>query len=188
MNLCFGALRANGQSPYAALASCLGDSPFLSPVISERWIHEPSPYGPLFHRLAALAVGAGGWSASPWWGSFWAFKAMMLACVVAALAIAAQHLSATRTGAAGEVFVVLALGPLIAWELSGQGHNDALLLLFLVAFWAVPFDPFTTVATNVWAAGRLWSLLNDASIAAVTLPAHAEPVLADPEPALAGLA
>lgn len=376
MNLCFGALRANGQSPYAALASSLGDSPFLSPVISERWIHEPSPYGPLFHRLAALAVGAGGWSASPWWGSFWAFKAMMLACVLAALVIAARHLSASGKGAAAEVFVVLALGPLIAWELPGQGHNDGLLLLFLVGFlaaaargreslavvalatgisikyslapllalylllvarssrrralalgllstlilgaaiatewrsinlralipmvggdarrhahsvtdlvclvlnhlglqaasvhayrvlsagsmllclsllawtgvrarslaelargyllflmamyltapwfqpwycawalpfllvepdrrwrrflalymvitvaqWAVPLDPFTTVATNVWAAGRLWSLLRSASTAVHTVPTHAEPVLADPEPALAKIA
>ena len=136
MNLCFGALSRGGQSPYAVLASSLGDSPFVSPVISERWIHAPSPYGPLFHRLAALAVGAGAWTSSPWWGSFWAFKALMLACVVAALLIAARHLSASRTAAAAEVFVVLAMGPLIAWELPGQGHNDGLLILFLVAFLA----------------------------------------------------
>ncbi|HZR10012.1 MAG TPA: hypothetical protein VFA79_15625 [Myxococcales bacterium] len=136
MNLCFGALSHQGHSPYAVLASSLGDSPFVAPVISERWIHAPSPYGPFFHRLASLAVAAGSGTASPWWGSFWAFKALMLACVLSALFIAARHLSASRTGAAAEVFVVLAMGPLIAWELPGQGHNDGLLILFLIAFLA----------------------------------------------------
>ena len=134
MNLCFGALSLGGQSPYASTPSLLGPSPFLVPVADVRWIHEASPYGPFFHRLAALAVGVGTRTAWPVWASFWAFKALMLAAVLAALAVAARYLATVRTDAAAEVFATLALGPLVAWEIAGQGHNDGLLFLFLVVF------------------------------------------------------
>jgi hypothetical protein len=151
--LTLGKLTLSGLSPYLHTPTALGDSPYLVPLLGERWIHELSAYGPLFHWVAGFAVALG--EKSPWalWGSLWAFKALMFATVLAALAITARHLRATRPEAAAEVFVVLALGPFVAWEICGQGHNDGLVLLFLVAFFALAVRGREALAVMALAAG-----------------------------------
>jgi len=152
MNLCFGALSLQGLSPYAHPASVLAGSPFLVPVAHVRWIHEPTPYGPLFHRLAAVAVAIGEHTPSVLWSSFWAYKALALVAALAALAIAARHL-AKHPDRGPEVFVTLALGPLVAWEVVGQGHNDGLLFLCIVAFLAAAAAGREALAAAALAAG-----------------------------------
>ena len=151
--LTLGKLTLEGLSPYLNTPVALGDSPYLFPLLRERWIHELSAYGPMFHWLAALAVAAG--ERTPWalWGAIWTFKAIMLGSVVAALAIAARHLRTLRPEAAAEVFVVLALGPFIAWEICGQAHNDGLLFLFLIAFFALASKGREAAAVAALAAG-----------------------------------
>jgi hypothetical protein len=151
--LCLGALRLAGLSPNASTPAALGDSPLLDPVLGVGWVHEPSPYGPLFHSIAAAVAWTGEKAGSPMWGAFWAFKAGMLVAVLVALLIAARHLAAKRPAVAAEGFVLLALGPLVAWEIQGQGHNDGLLFLLLVVFLAAAAKGRDTLAAVALAAG-----------------------------------
>ncbi len=132
-NLCFGALKLIGLSPYAHPPAALGGSPFAA-AASSRWVNTPSAYGPLFHHFAAAAVWLGERTGATFWGSFFCYKALLLAATLGALAIAARHLRATRPGDASEIFATLALAPIVAWEIPAQGHNDGLLFLALVAF------------------------------------------------------
>lgn len=130
--LCYGEMLRAGVSPYLAPPAVLGSSPLLVPA---QWIHAfPSPYGPLLHLVARGAAAAGARLGAPLWGGLWAFKAAMLAAVLAALAVAARHLRAARPREGREILAVLALGPLLAWELPGQGHNDALPFLAVTVF------------------------------------------------------
>jgi len=132
--LSYGALQRAGLSPYTHPPAALGSAP-ITALVPERWAHSPTPYGPLFHPLVRAAAWAGARLGSPVWGSLFAYKLILLVAMLAALALAAQHLRATRAPAeAAETFALLALNPLLTWEVVGQGHNDGLLFLALVAF------------------------------------------------------
>ncbi len=160
MTLCTGALSLTGLSPYTTTPVALGASPFVAPVATEPWMHAYSPYGPLFHRIVAAVAAIGLHSGSPVWVGTWTFKALMLVAVLLALAIAARHLRRTGSVAAAEIFAVIALGPLVAWEVPGQGHNDGLLLLFLVAFVAAAARdrPFLATAAVAAASSIKWPI------------------------------
>lgn len=152
-NLALGALARSGLSPYAHAPSELGPSPWVA-LVPPRWVHDPTPYGPLFHPFALAAVWLGEALGSPLWGAFYAFKALLLSALVAALALAARHLRRRASPAqAAETFTWLALGPLLAWEISGQGHNDGLLFLSLVAFWTAAASGRSALAASALAAG-----------------------------------
>jgi hypothetical protein len=131
-NLCFGALSLLGLSPYTHSPAALGASP-LAQLVPARWVNDPSPYGPLFLPVVRAAAWAG---SGTFWGTFFSYKALLLAATLAALGIAARHLRARLPSRAAEVFAVLAIGPLVAWEVTAQGHNEGLLFLALVAFLA----------------------------------------------------
>jgi hypothetical protein len=133
--LAFGALKLAGLSPYAHAPSALAGSPLLE-AVSRRWVNDPSPYGPLFHPLVEAAVWLGERTGATLWGSFFSYKALLLAATLGALALAARHLREHRPAEAPEIFAALALGPAIAWEIPAQGHNDGLLFLAVVAFLA----------------------------------------------------
>jgi hypothetical protein len=133
--LCLGALKLSGVGPDVSASSALHGSALLDPIAREVWIDEPSPYGPLFHSVAAAAAFIGEKMGSPFWGAFWALKAVLFVAVLAALAIGMRHLASRREGVAAEIFIPLALGPFVAWEISGQAHNDGLLFLLSMVFW-----------------------------------------------------
>jgi len=151
--LCLGALRLAGLSPNTSTPAALGRSALLEPIQAEVWVHESSPYGPLFHSLAAAADWIGAKAGSPMWGSFWAFKTAMLVAVLGALSIAARQLAARGSAAAAETFVYLAFGPLVAWEIQGQGHNDGLLFFLLIAFLAAAINGRDALGAMTLAAG-----------------------------------
>ena len=156
--LCVGALKLAGFGPDVIRTAALQGTALLDPVGGEVWIDEPSPYGPLFHAIAAGAAWVGRRSGSPLWGTFWTLKAVMLAAVVTALAVAARHLASWRPAVAAEIFVPLALGPLVAWEISGQAHNDGLLFLATIVFWAAAAkgrDAWAVVALSAGVAVKI---------------------------------
>jgi hypothetical protein len=132
-NLCFGALSLAGLSPYTHAPVALGESPLVA-LVPQRWAHDPSPYGPLFHPFLALAAFVGEGTRAPLWGTFFSYKAILLAAAMAAFVLAGRHLRRTRPAEAAETFAVVALGPLFAWEITAQGHNEGLLYLAVVAF------------------------------------------------------
>jgi hypothetical protein len=151
--LCVGALKLSGAGPDAVPTSVLHGSALLDLISREVWVDEPSPYGPLFHAIAAGAAWIGERTGSPLWGSFWALKAVMFAAAATALAIAARHLASRRPAVSAEIFVPLALGPLVAWEISGQGHNDGLLFLVSMVFWVAAASSRHALAVVALAAG-----------------------------------
>jgi hypothetical protein len=72
---------------------------------------------------------------APFWGSAIVLKLVMAACTLLATGLAARLLA--RGEGRNQALAIFAFSPLVAWELTGQGHNDAVLLVFLVAFvWA----------------------------------------------------
>lgn len=132
-NLSYGQLTWIGLNPHAFAPIALGASdPFV--LHQSGWRTTPSPYGPLMTALAFFAGLSG-----EVFGALLIFKLEILALSIAVVALAyafcQRCLEPERRGPA---FVALAFSPLFAWELSGQAHNDALLVLLLLGFvWAV---------------------------------------------------
>src|SRR3954469_2576947 len=101
--LAFGAIDLSGHSPYVTSPSTLAGSPLLA-LVPPRWAADPSPYGPLFHPVVAVAAALGAWLRSPFWVPFYAYKALLLASVGGGLAIAARHLRTADPSHARETF------------------------------------------------------------------------------------
>ena len=150
-NLAFGALSLNGQSPYLHAPAELGGP--LAALVPARWVHDPTPYGPLFHPVVGLAAWIGDSAGSPLWASFFAYKALLACAVAAGLTLAARHLWRTRPSEARSTFVLLALGPVLGWEVAAQGHNDGLLFLSGVAFVTAAAAGHDAIAAAALAAG-----------------------------------
>lgn len=150
--LAFGNIGLSGHSPYATSPSTLTGSPLLA-LVPRRWAGDPSPYGPLFHPVVVLAAAVGSWLRSPFWASFYAYKALLLAAIGGGLVIAARHLRTADPSHGRETFALLALSPLLAWEIAAQGHNDGLLFLAAIGFLAAATAGRQLIAVAALAAG-----------------------------------
>jgi hypothetical protein len=123
----YGLLDLAGKNPLAFGPDALETSPLLE-LVPARWIAQPSVYGPVL--LLVFRCGAAFSHIFGVWGAVIATRLLMTLATLLALVFAASF-SGPRQLAA------LAFSPLVAWELSGQGHSDALMLLTLVLFvWA----------------------------------------------------
>ena len=135
-NLAYAALSALGKNPCLLGPSALGTGPVLA-LVSPRWADTPSAYGPLLNLLGWLAGQIGRLSGSPIWGAGAAYKLLMAAATAGAIVCAAKTARAVGTRVAAQGLAVVALSPLLAWELTAQGHNDAVMVCALCAFaWA----------------------------------------------------
>ncbi len=151
-NLAFGSLARRGFSPYVHAPSELAPSALLTGVPA-RWVNDPSPYGPLFHPLLAAAAWTGERLGSPLWGSYGAYKLLLALALCTALLLSLRHLREHLPAAEREVFVLLAMSPLLAWEVTAQGHNEGLLVLSLVAFIAAERRGRSALAVTALALG-----------------------------------
>ena len=135
-NLAYAALSALGKNPCLLGPSALGQGPVLA-LVSPRWADTPSAYGPILNLLGWLAGQIGRLLDSPVWGAGAAYKLLMAAATAGAIVCAAKTARALGTRVAAQGFTVVALSPLLAWELTAQGHNDAVMVCALCAFaWA----------------------------------------------------
>jgi hypothetical protein len=135
-NLAYAALSALGKNPCLVGPAALGQGPVLA-LVSPRWAHTPSAYGPILNLLGWLAGHIGRLLDSPLWGAGAAYKLLMAAATAGAIGCAARTARALGTRVAAQGFAVVALSPLFAWELTAQGHNDAVMVFALCAFaWA----------------------------------------------------
>lgn len=125
--LAHGSLELAGLSPYAHTPGEIAH-PFTA-MVPDRWAHELTAYGPLFQPIAALATWAGRGIGSPVWGALFGFKLLLTVITIGALLLAARSLRSQP-----ETFALLALSPLVAWEISSQAHNDGLLFAALIGF------------------------------------------------------
>lgn len=135
-NLAYAALSARGENPCLVGPAALGPGPLLD-LVSPRWADTPSAYGPLLNLLGWLVGHVGRLLGSPVWGAGATYKLLMAGATVGAIACASRAARALGTRAAVQGLAVLALSPLLAWELSAQAHNDAVMVCALCAFvWA----------------------------------------------------
>jgi hypothetical protein len=148
----YGLLDAGGKNPLAFGPSALGSSPLLD-LLSQKWLSQPSVYGPVILLLFRGAAVIGGMLGSPLWGTGIILKLLMVGFTFLSMALAAKWLR--RDEAA---FALFAFSPLVAWELSGQGHSDSVLLLTLICFvWAAVEERewLATLAIALGALGKL---------------------------------
>ena len=83
-----------------------------------------------------------------------AVKLTMAACQVAFILLAARHVRRHRPGEDGARTLVLAsFCPLLAWEVTGQAHNDGILCVALMLFVAAAVEGRALAAVLVLAAG-----------------------------------
>jgi alpha-1,6-mannosyltransferase len=127
--LAHGELQRLGRSPYLTPPSALAGSPLLE-GIPPRWAGVPSVYGPVVNLASRLAAGAGAALGHGWWGPLAAFKLLMAGCAILAVVLAWAILRRRGPEGAGP-FALFATSPLVAWEISGQAHNDGLVLLLV---------------------------------------------------------
>ncbi len=96
------------------------------------WSHLPSPYGPVWAYLAALPA----WifrDAGHLALAVAAYKGLAALCAVGAAWLAGAAAERLRPGTRAVAIVLFAWNPLTVLHLSGDGHNDAAMLLFLAA-------------------------------------------------------
>jgi hypothetical protein len=123
----------HGQNPYVQVPEDLDVHDPIRGLVGAHWLDKPTPYGPIVTYISVLAAGAG-----PPWAAIVVFKAALLACslgcVLLAYRFCRDHLP---IGDAAVSFIVLGWNPLLAWEISGQAHNDGIMLLGTAGFvWA----------------------------------------------------
>jgi hypothetical protein len=135
----------------------LGGGPFLR-AADDIWHHNPSPYGPVWNKLASAVVSTTGHDPA---AAVWGFRVVIaLSVVVAAWALA---LLAKDLGADPALAVTLGIGnPLTLLHILGGIHNDGLMMALLL------------VGVYAMRRGRRWSaLVIITAAAAVKLPAAA---------------
>jgi alpha-1,6-mannosyltransferase len=156
-NLAVAALLAAGRNPYLVGPVALGQHPITS-LLSPLWSATPTPYGPLQTGLSALAGHIGAALASPVWASGLVFKVFLFAAACGTLFFGAAAALTLATPGAARGFAALALSPLLAWEISGQTHNDGLMVCALAVFaWAAASgrDGIAALALATGALGKM---------------------------------
>jgi len=126
-----------GRNPYRVGPAELGDGDPSVALVAPRWRDRPIVYGPLT-AWATAAISP----VESLWGAVWAFKLEMLLASLAAVLLAWGFCrSCLPPGQAEAAFVFFGWNPLLAWEVSGQAHNEGVVLLGLTAFvWAAMRD------------------------------------------------
>ena len=118
-----------GQSPFVAPPSTFIGDPFM-PLAGE-WAGETSPYGPLWEIVAAGVTAISGDNLLL---GVWLFKLLALVCFLAGAAViwAAADERPGRAAAA----LLWAWNPALLLTFALNGHNDALMLLWLLlGYW-----------------------------------------------------
>lgn len=120
---------AYGQNPFTVPASSFPTDPFM-PLAGE-WANETSPYGPVWELVAAGLTGVSGDSLL---AGVLLFKLLALLCFVATAALLWSLLPDGRSRAA--YTLLWAWNPALLLHFAVDGHNDALMILWLVlGYW-----------------------------------------------------
>ena len=99
-------------------------------MVGSRWRDTPIAYGP----IVAVLCGAIGHIQSLWCAML-TWKAVILGANLAAVVIGylfCRHHFDPERGARS--FILFAFSPVLVWEISGQAHNDGVLVLALIGF------------------------------------------------------
>jgi hypothetical protein len=139
LNLAHGRMIRSGLNPYR---HSIGELPKGDPFAAVDWPGWRNPYGPLVLVISEWAAGWGSVAAA-----LAAFKLCMLVATLGALSLAFRFCRSLPAEDGTRGFTAFAFNPLLAWELSGQAHNDALMVALAVGFvWAAAQERRTLAA------------------------------------------
>ncbi|MDQ3928833.1 MAG: hypothetical protein M3328_06765, partial [Chloroflexota bacterium] len=114
-------------NPFTTLPANLR-SDIFQPYVA--WRGDPSPYGPLWE---ALAAGTSWLAGDSLWNNLVLFKLLVIAGYVISVALTYGILRVVKPDWALRGTLFFAWNPLVLFEIAGNGHNDAIVALFLLA-------------------------------------------------------
>jgi hypothetical protein len=116
-----------------------GDNPLTVPPLAHPedplfslitfWQDIPSPYGPLWSLLAGLPAALGGDSPLR---NVLGFKALSMAFFLGAAWLVFLTARRMREDSAVAALLAFAWNPLVVWHVAGNGHNDVVMMFFVV--------------------------------------------------------
>jgi hypothetical protein len=115
-----------GLNPFTTTPNSIAGDPFTAFVA---WKGDPSPYGPLWELSAAVPSLLGGDSL---WNNLILFKVLVCVAFGASVALTYFILRAHRPDWALRGTLFFAWNPLALFEIAGNGHNDAIVAMFLL--------------------------------------------------------
>jgi alpha-1,6-mannosyltransferase len=115
-----------GFNPFTTLPSSFPGDPFQAYVA---WRGDPSPYGPMWEALAAGASYLGGDSL---WNNLIIFKALVVLAYGVSVGLTYRILRAWKPDWALRGTLFYAWNPLVLFEVAGNGHNDAVVVMFML--------------------------------------------------------
>src|SRR4051794_8942013 len=119
-----------GLNPFVTNPNNIAGDPFL-PYVA--WSGDPSPYGPMWETLAAgtslLARAVG----DTLWQNLVLFKALVLVAYGANVALTYGIMRVVRPEWALRGTLFFAWNPLLLFEVAGNGHNDSIVITFVLA-------------------------------------------------------
>ncbi|MFB6248252.1 MAG: hypothetical protein ABEL97_06760 [Salinibacter sp.] len=141
-----GWLQVEGINPYRYKPNADALSRFQSTILYDRL--NSQPYYSVYPPLTQLVFWVGGWFYSvDWMVSYYVLKVMFTSAECAGLWLLSRLTSARN-------LLLYAWNPLVLLETAGQGHTEALLVLFVVgAVWAVRRDAAVLASLAVAGAG-----------------------------------
>jgi alpha-1,6-mannosyltransferase len=116
-----------GFNPFTTLPNSIQGDPFQTYVA---WRGDPSPYGPMWEALAAGASWLGGDSL---WRNLIVFKVLVSVAYGIGVALTYGILREIRPDWALRGTLFFAWNPLVLFEVAGNGHNDAIVIMFMLA-------------------------------------------------------
>jgi hypothetical protein len=116
-----------GYNPFVTLPLNLPGDPFQRYVA---WQGDPSPYGPMWEALAAGTSLLGGDSL---WNNLILFKVLVVLAYAASVGLTYAILRSWKPDWALRGTLFFAWNPLVLFEVAGNGHNDAIVIMFMLA-------------------------------------------------------
>jgi hypothetical protein len=116
-----------GLNTFTTIPNSIYGDTFLRYVA---WRDEGSPYGPLWELVSA---GTGSLAGDSLWWNLILFKALVIVPYAASIALTYGILRTLKPEWALRGTLFFAWNPLVIFEIAGNGHNDAFVVMFLLA-------------------------------------------------------
>ena len=130
--LLYGLVEHRGANPLVQPPDAVIGEPLIG---FSAWRGHPSPYGPVWQRLAYLITAVTGESLL---AGILGFKLLLVACHLLNTGLVARLARATGSIEPGTAALLYAWNPLLLYETAGNGHNDVVMLTAaLLAAWAL---------------------------------------------------
>lgn len=127
-NFAYGELAQLGMNPNTHSPFNLPESSLFKYLVSPVWLHTPSVYGPLIDTVNTWLI------QNSLWKTILIYKVFYLSIALMAVCASYFFLKKQNSKPNTLIFSAFAFNPLFIWDISGQTHNDALLMLCLLAF------------------------------------------------------